>query len=42
MAAERKVYRVLMGKSTGKRPLRRSRRRWEVGIRMDLRDITWG
>jgi hypothetical protein len=34
-----KVYRVLVGKPKGKRPLGRSRRRQEDGIRMDLREI---
>jgi hypothetical protein len=42
MGEERNVYRVLMGKPEGKRPLGRPRRRWEEGIRMDLRDIGWG
>jgi hypothetical protein len=37
MGEERNVYRVLTGKSEGKRPLGRPRRRWEDGIRMDLR-----
>jgi hypothetical protein len=41
MGEERNVYRVLMGKPEGKRPLRRPRRRWENGIRMDLREIGW-
>jgi hypothetical protein len=41
-AWERKVYEVLMGKPEGKRPLGRPRRRWENGIRMDLRKIGWG
>jgi hypothetical protein len=36
------VYRVLMGKPEGKRPLGRPRRRWEEGIRMDLRETGWG
>jgi hypothetical protein len=36
---ERKLYKVLVGKSEGKRPLARIRRRWEDGIRMDLRGI---
>jgi hypothetical protein len=36
------VYRVLMGKPEGKRALRRPRRRWEDGIKMDLREIGWG
>jgi hypothetical protein len=40
MGEERKVYKVLVGKSEGKRPLGRPRRRWEDGIRMDLR--AWG
>jgi hypothetical protein len=39
---ERKVYKVLVGKPEGKRPLGRSRDRWEDGIRMDLRKIGWG
>ena len=37
MREERGVYRVLVGKLEGKRPLERPRRRW-VDIRMDL----WG
>jgi hypothetical protein len=36
------VYRVLMGKPKGKRPLERPRRRWEDGIRMDFREIGLG
>jgi hypothetical protein len=36
---ERKVYRVLMGKREGRRPLERPRRRWEDGVKMDLRKI---
>jgi hypothetical protein len=39
---ERNVYRVLMGKPKGKRPLEKPRRRWEDGIRMDLRKIGCG
>jgi hypothetical protein len=35
------VYRVLVGKPTGKRPLERPRRRWEDGIKMDLRETGW-
>jgi hypothetical protein len=42
MGEERKVYRVLVGKPEGKRPLGRPRRRWEDGIRMDLMEIGWG
>jgi hypothetical protein len=33
---------MLLGKPEGKRPLGRPRRRWEDGIRMDLREICWG
>jgi hypothetical protein len=32
------VYKVLVGKPEGKRPLGRPRCRWEDGIRMDLRE----
>jgi hypothetical protein len=39
---ERELYRVLVGKPEGKRPFGRPRRRWEDGIRMDLREIGWG
>jgi hypothetical protein len=35
MGEERNMYRVLMGKPEGKRPLERPRRRWKDGIRMD-------
>jgi hypothetical protein len=42
MGEERKVYKVLVGKAEGRRPLERPRRRWENGIRMDLRDIGLG
>jgi hypothetical protein len=38
MGEERKVYKVLVGKLEGRRPLGRSRRSWEDGIRMDLRE----
>jgi hypothetical protein len=39
MGEERNVYKVLMGKPEVKRPLGKPRRRWEDGIRMDLREI---
>jgi hypothetical protein len=42
MGEERKVYKVLVGKPEVKRPLGRPRRRWEDGIRMDLRVIGLG
>jgi hypothetical protein len=34
----RGVYRVLVGKPEGKRPLERPRRRWEDNIKIDLRE----
>jgi hypothetical protein len=42
MGEERKVYKVLVGNPKGKRPLGRPRRRWEDGIRMDVREIGLG
>jgi hypothetical protein len=37
----RNVYRVLVGKPEGKRPLERPRHRWENGMKMDLGEIVW-
>jgi hypothetical protein len=39
MGEGRGVYRVLVGKPEGKRPLGRPRRRWEDNIKMNLREI---
>ena len=39
MGEERRVYRVLLGKSEGRRPLGRPRRRWVDNIRMDLQEV---
>jgi hypothetical protein len=39
MVEGRGVYRVLVGRPEGKRPLGRSRHRWEDNIKMDLREI---
>jgi hypothetical protein len=39
MGEGRGVYRVLIGKPEGRRPLERPRRRWEDNIKMDLREI---
>jgi hypothetical protein len=36
---ERGVYRVLVGRPEGKRPLERPRRRWDDNIKMHLREI---
>jgi hypothetical protein len=41
MGEERKVYRVLVGKPEGKRPLGRPRRRWENEIKMNLGETGW-
>jgi hypothetical protein len=42
MGERTNVYRIFVGKPKGKRTLERSRRRWEDGIKMDLREIGWG
>jgi hypothetical protein len=39
MGEKRNVYRLLLGKSEGKRPLGRPRRRWVDNIKMDLLEI---
>jgi hypothetical protein len=36
-----KMYNVLVGTPEGKKPFGRPRRRWEVGIRMDLNEFSW-
>ena len=38
----RGVYRLLVGKPEGKRPLGRPRRRWEDNIKMDLQEVGRG
>jgi len=42
MGEERGVYRVLVGKPEGRRPLGRPRRRWVDDIRMDLQAVGCG
>ena len=42
MCEKRGVYRVLVGKPEGKRPLGRPRRRWVDNIRMDLQEVGCG
>jgi hypothetical protein len=42
MGEERGVYRVLVGKPDGKRPLGRPRRRWEDNIKMDVQEVGQG
>jgi hypothetical protein len=36
------VYRSVVGKTEGKRPLGRPKRRWEDNIKMDLQAVEWG
>ena len=42
MGEETGVYRVLLGKPEGRRPLRRPRRRWVDNIRTDLQEVGCG
>jgi len=42
MSHQTYVYRVLVGKSEGKRPLGRPRRRWKDNIKMDLEEVGCG
>jgi hypothetical protein len=42
MKENRGVYRVLVGKPEGKRPLGRPKRRWEDNIKMDLQEVGGG
>jgi hypothetical protein len=41
MGEKKNVYRTSVGKPEGKRPLRRSRRRWVGNIKMNLKEIGW-
>ena len=42
MRARRGVHRVLVGKTEGREPLGRPRRRWEDNIKMDLHEVGCG
>jgi len=42
LGEERGVYRVLVWKPEGRRPLWRPRRRWVINIRMDLQEVGCG
>jgi hypothetical protein len=42
MGERRGVYRALVGKPEGRRPLERPRRRWKNNIKMDLREVGFG
>jgi hypothetical protein len=42
MGENRGAYRILVGRPEGRRPLGRTRRRWEDNIKMDLQEVGWG
>jgi hypothetical protein len=42
MGEGRSMYRLFVGKTDGKRPVKRPRRRWEDNIKMDLQDVGFG
>jgi len=42
MGEERGVYRVLVRKPEGRRPLRRPRRRWVDNIKLELQEVGFG
>jgi hypothetical protein len=42
MEESRDVYRIMVGKPEGKRPLWRPKRRWEDNIKMDLQEVVCG
>jgi hypothetical protein len=42
MGEKRNVYRLVVGKPEGKRPIGRPRHGWEDNIRMDLGEMGWG
>ena len=42
MGERRGLYRTLVGKPEGKRPLGRPLRRWEDNIKMDLQEVGYG
>jgi hypothetical protein len=41
MGEKRGVYRILVGRPEGRRPLGKPRRRWEDNIKMDLQEVGW-
>jgi hypothetical protein len=41
MGERRDAYRVLVGKTDGKRSLGRPKRRWKDNIKIDLQEVRW-
>jgi hypothetical protein len=41
MGEKRSLYKILIGIPEGRRPLGRSRSRWEGNIKMDLKETEW-
>jgi hypothetical protein len=42
MGEKRGAYRILVARPKGRRPLRRSRLRWEDNVKMDHLEVGWG
>jgi hypothetical protein len=42
MGERRGAYRILVGRPEGRRPLERSRHKWEDNIKTDLQEVGWG
>jgi hypothetical protein len=42
MGERRGVYRILLERPEGRRPIGKPRRKWEDDIKMDLQDVRWG
>jgi hypothetical protein len=42
MGERRDIYRILVGRTEGRRPLGRPRPRWEDNIKMDFHEVGWG
>jgi hypothetical protein len=42
MGDKRDVYRFMVVRPEGKRPLERPKHRWEYNIKIDLKEVGWG